>query len=215
MVWLIPGSSRAHPVIHPMTRGPRFVRAQPQPHRISPMRCIFSEVNDRGGVGVRISRQMRHSRAGIPSALSEVAASAALPPPESGRCVFFVARVIATALLALPVFSSLAACGGGAVEAPPTSAPYVDSASADGGELTCDERARSRTMCIGTLTQRCQSQAGDCDAQCVSREGLPGNSRKNPSIRGELEAPHCRDDCRNGMDACLRSLLSGCPRLCE
>ena len=201
-----------------MTRRPRFIRAQPKPRRISPMRCIFSEVNDRSIVGVRISRQMRHSRAGITSALSQVAASAALPPPESGRCVFFVARVIVTALLALPalpVFASLAACGGGTVEAPPSSAASVDLASADGGELTCDERARSRTLCVGTLTQRCQSQAGDCDSQCVSREGLPGNDVKNPSIRGALESPHCRDDCRNGMDACLRSLLAGCPRLCE
>jgi hypothetical protein len=85
---------------------------------------------------------------------------------------------------------------------------------ADGGELTCDEKARALVLCQTALRQRCTSQGNDCESACESQGGLPANTEKETSTRGLMEATQCRENCRQTRDACLGTVVQRCPVPC-
>ena len=117
-------------------------------------------------------------------------------PPRPGRCTFLFARsaFVARATARPRVPALTASCSRRRFDARyghashPPRAPSSTSAStdADGGELTCDERARAQSICQGAMRQRCESQANDCEATCDVRvRCLPANTRVRwPILRG-------------------------------
>jgi hypothetical protein len=84
---------------------------------------------------------------------------------------------------------------------------------ADAGD--CTDRARARPLCLQAMTQRCRSQSTACEAACETQFGsMPGNTEKEPAVRGEMEVGQCRQRCNSGLSPCLRALLGRCPELC-
>jgi hypothetical protein len=43
---------------------------------------------------------------------------------------------------------------------------------------------------------------------------MPGNSEKEPGLRGDIESSQCRGRCNSSYAGCLRSLVSRCPETC-
>jgi len=134
------------------------------------------------------------------NALWTGAATEALPPRARSLLFFVLAFGFAPASLA---------CGAGSA-----TGGTATSAGESAGEPTCEDRARIAPLCTKALTERCQSQMNDCEATCDDRAGLPANTRKAPSERNEHIAIGCRQDCRAGYDACVRSLVTQCPKPC-
>lgn len=127
-----------------------------------------------------------------------------LSPPRARSLLFFF-------VVPMTMASSLA-CGGAEVAPAAPSASVID---ADGGEATCEDRARVAPLCVQALTQRCRSQSADCEATCDSRGGLPGNTMKSPTDKNEHIAVNCRQECSQVYEACLRTLVPQCPQPCS
>jgi hypothetical protein len=144
--------------------------------------------------------------------LREVAASVAPPPPRPGRCTFFV-RSILRSSGSLAALALLALAAGPACSEPRT-AEAVALTEADGGDLTCDERARAQDLCTTAMRQRCESQLNDCDARCDVNGDLPANTQKAPSTRSDMESTQCRANCRQVRDGCVRAAAQHCPAPC-
>jgi hypothetical protein len=134
------------------------------------------------------------------------AASVALPPPRPGRCTFFVlaAASLVVTLGAAPACST--------PRTPDTAA--AGTTEADGGELTCDERARAQVLCQSAMRQRCESQVNDCDSRCDVNGDLPANSQKAPTQRSYMESTQCRANCRQIREGCVKSAAQRCPAPC-
>ena len=113
--------------------------------------------------------------------------------------------------LALAVMTALFLLPGCNAPRTATTAPAAES---DGGELSCDERARAQTLCLSAMRQRCESQGNDCEASCDVHGNLPGNNEKGPSQRNDMESTQCRANCREVREACVRSVVPRCPAPC-
>ena len=114
------------------------------------------------------------------------------------------------ALALFVAMGSLAACS-----TPRTPDAAASATETDGGELTCDERMRAQSLCQSALLQRCETQGNDCESSCEARGGLPANTQKVPSSRGDMESTQCRSNCRQVRDACVRTVAQRCPSPCE
>jgi hypothetical protein len=112
------------------------------------------------------------------------------------------------ALAASLVVPAIPACSN------PRTPGAATSADADGGELTCEERARAQSLCRSAMGQRCESQGNDCEATCDVHGDLPANTEKSPTARNDMESTQCRANCRQTHDGCLRSIAVRCPALC-
>jgi hypothetical protein len=113
-----------------------------------------------------------------------------------------IAELVAAVALA---FVSVPGCS-----EPKTPDAVVD--TDDGGELTCDERARAQSLCQAALRQRCESVEADCEIIC-DRGELASNA-KHPSEAIAVESTVCRDRCRHQRDACVGGAPSRCPSPC-
>jgi len=113
-------------------------------------------------------------------------------------------KLAAIAILAAAPVS----CGGGNAE---VASPESMILAADAG---CADLARVRPLCLRASEARCESQQGDCEAQCEPRLG-PGSSEKEPALRSDIEEDRCRQRCRVGVPACVRTLAARCPNACE
>jgi hypothetical protein len=120
-------------------------------------------------------------------------------------------RAALLTLALLPALAAALACG-----QPRTP---VDASDADGGELTCDEKARVRVMCQTALQQRCESQANQCDLGCGAPGGampsVPANPAENAPQIVDIKITQCRDNCRHGRDACVGTVTQRCPVPCQ
>jgi hypothetical protein len=116
-------------------------------------------------------------------------------------------------LLALVVLAS-SACGAQAATGPAgVEDPAIAAADADAGD--CGVRARVRPVCLQAVAARCRGQAQTCESTCEAQFGsMPGNSEKEPGLRGDIESSQCRARCGNDYPACTRSLASRCPETC-
>jgi hypothetical protein len=94
-----------------------------------------------------------------------------------------------------------------------TNSELVPQPTATAGDGGCEDRARARLVCLGAVDARCDSLRGDCEARCEPRLG-PGNSEKEPALRGDMEADRCREGCRETDRGCRRGLADRCPRPC-
>ena len=105
----------------------------------------------------------------------------------------------------------LASCGEQRASVEPEApAPAFD---VDAGD--CPARARVAPMCVRAMTERCRGQQSGCESACESQFGsMPGNTEKEPGIRGDMETTQCRQRCGDGYPACTRALLSHCPEPC-
>jgi hypothetical protein len=97
-----------------------------------------------------------------------------------------------------------------------TSGPTLDDSAlfpADAGD--CSDRARVHPMCLDAVTRRCYGQLVDCESSCEAQFGqMPGNSDKEPGLRGDIESGQCRQGCGNTYAVCKQNLLARCPQLC-
>jgi hypothetical protein len=143
-----------------------------------------------------------------PVHLRSVAASVALPPPRPGRCTFFV-RFLGEFIAPLAVAGACALPACNAARSP------TASQEGDGGELSCADRLRARSICQTAMQQRCESQGNDCESSCDVQGNLPGNNEKTPSSRSDMETTQCRANCRQVRDACVRTVATRCPAPCE
>jgi hypothetical protein len=84
---------------------------------------------------------------------------------------------------------------------------------ADAGD--CNDRARVHPMCVDAVTRRCYGQLVDCESGCEAQFGqMPGNSDKEPGLRGDIESGQCRQGCGSTYAMCKQNLLGRCPQLC-
>jgi hypothetical protein len=115
-------------------------------------------------------------------------------------------------LAALGAVGLVVACA----ETTPQSATVVGvgTVESDGGELTCDERARAQVICQSAILHRCESQQNDCEGSCDVHGDLPGNNEKSPSQRNDMESTQCRANCVHVHDGCVRSAPQQCPVPC-
>jgi hypothetical protein len=105
-------------------------------------------------------------------------------------------------------------CGPHAATGPAVDDSALSAPDADAGD--CNDRARVRPMCIQAMTQRCRGQVEACESGCEAQfGGMPGNSDKEPGLRGDIEATQCRGRCGGSYAGCVRSLTSRCPQLCS
>ena len=117
------------------------------------------------------------------------------------------AAALAVAQLALLVLL-LPACGG-------PKAPDAPSApDADGGELTCAERIRARSICQNALRLQCESRSSDCEAVCTRGDSTQNLTDMAPVYTDERTSG-CRENCREARDRCLREMVARCPAPCE
>jgi hypothetical protein len=101
---------------------------------------------------------------------------------------------------------ALVGCGARTAELPPQQ-------GTTGGENGCEDRVRARPICLRAVETRCASMRSDCEARCEPRLG-PGNSEKEPALRGDMEADRCREGCRQQDLGCRHALADRCPRPC-
>jgi hypothetical protein len=128
---------------------------------------------------------------------------------ETARLNAVIRTMKHTAIAAVALATAAAAsCGGGNAEVAPVESVTVP---ADAG---CADLARVRPLCLRAAEARCASQQQDCEAQCEPRLG-PGNSEKEPALRGDIEADRCRERCRVGTPACRTAVAARCPNACE
>ncbi len=113
--------------------------------------------------------------------------------------------------LALAAALAGAAC---ASSPPASSAPgeaWAPSADAGG----CEDRARVRPLCVQAMRERCRAQVQACESSCETPFGtMPGNSDKEPGLRGDIESAACRERCGSTYSPCEGSELSRCPARC-
>ncbi len=127
-----------------------------------------------------------------------------LSPPPARTLHFFC--------LLLGIGAALSMGGCATPRTPDSAAPAE---VADGGELTCEEKARARGVCVDALMLQCRSNQQACESGCESRNQLPAGTQKAPSTRDELEGGTCRERCRLEADACARNAPQRCPMTCQ
>ena len=117
-------------------------------------------------------------------------------------------------LVAVAAALAVASCGGQRATTQPAGDDPAFQLDGDAGD--CSDRARVRPMCVQAMTQRCRGQALGCESGCETQFGsMPGNSEKEPGLRGDIESSQCRGRCTSSYAGCLRSLLARCPETCS
>ncbi len=92
--------------------------------------------------------------------------------------------------------------------------PEASSGEADGGELSCGEKAQAQGLCRSALRQRCDSQLNDCELNCETHGNLPETTWNMPAERADMEVTRCRQNCEHGHDGCVVTVEKRCPALC-
>jgi hypothetical protein len=124
---------------------------------------------------------------------------------------------LARLLVALAVAAvAVASCGGQRVSTTPAAVDDSAFLPLDGDAGDCSDRARVRPLCVQVMTQRCRGQALGCESGCETQFGsMPGNSEKEPGLRGDIESSQCRGRCTSSYAGCVRSLVARCPETCS